>query len=66
MVSIPPWFDFARDLREIIEELEAVSIPPWFDFAVALAGENHQNTAVSIPPWFDFAAPCRAAIRSAK
>ena len=57
LVSIPPWFDFARFADARGSPDEHVSIPPWFDFAGSEYSEARCNKSVSIPPWFDFA--CR-------
>jgi len=37
LVSIPPWFDFARSREGVLNEQASVSIPPWFDFAPYLS-----------------------------
>ena len=54
-VSIPPWFDFARQAIEYRQPAIVVSIPPWFDFARQASRTRANRGSVSIPPWFDFA-----------
>ena len=56
VVSIPPWFDFARCYACCEREDISVSIPPWFDFAALVKWYIFKVKQVSIPPWFDFAA----------
>jgi len=58
LVSIPPWFDFAR--QRSIRRLQSlrVSIPPWFDFAWAASATPVHTTMRFNPTLVRFCLGC--------